>query len=210
MSHDKHAGTVIVAAHDELHAARVEAALHELSGWRVHVCRPSRLRGVVTDHPDAIVVLVLVDPETRRLLRGIRAWPRAPAIIALSDDTASLWTSTSRATGVRAVLPLRATADELAAAVRGVHAGLFVLHPEALARSTARDPGVASGAPLTAREREVLELMADGASNRIIASRLAISRHTAKFHVASILTKLGAGSRTEAVATALRAGLLTV
>ncbi len=210
MNHGKHAGTVIVAAHDEHHAARVEAALHELSGWRVHVCRPSRLRGVLADHPDAIVVLVLADPETRRLLRGIRAWPRAPAIIALSDDISAVWTSTARAAGVRAVLPLRATADELTAAVRGVHAGLFVVHPAALARSNARDTDVAAGAPLTTREREVLELMADGASNRIIASRLAISRHTVKFHVASILTKLGAGSRTEAVATALRAGLLTV
>jgi DNA-binding NarL/FixJ family response regulator len=53
-------------------------------------------------------------------------------------------------------------------------------------------------------------LMADGANNRVIASRLAISRHTVKFHVASILVKLGAKSRTEAVAVALRRGLLAV
>ena len=210
MSHGKPAGTVIVAAHDDRHAARIEAALHELSGWRVYVCRPSRLRSLLADHPDAIAVVVLADPETRRLLRGIRAWPRAPAIIALTDDAPGEWTSASRAAGVRAALPLRATADELTAAVRGVQAGLFVVHPEALARADVRDTDVASGAPLTAREREVLELMAEGASNRIIASRLAISRHTVKFHVASILAKLGAGSRTEAVATALRAGLLTV
>jgi len=66
------------------------------------------------------------------------------------------------------------------------------------------------GAPLTPREREILELMADGANNRVIASRLGISRHTVKFHVASILAKLGTRSRTEAVAAALRGGLLTV
>ena len=210
MSHGKPAGTVIVAAHDAVLAARVEAALHGLSDWRVDVCTPFRLRGVVAEHPDAIVVLILAAPATRRFLRGIRAWPRAPAIIALSDDPSELWTSTSRAIGVRAVLPLRATADELTAAVHGLHAGLLVVHPEALARSKVRDTGVASGAPLTTREREVLELMADGASNRIIASQLAISRHTVKFHVASILTKLGATSRTEAVARALRAGLLTI
>ena len=69
---------------------------------------------------------------------------------------------------------------------------------------------VAEGAPLTAREREIVELMAEGASNRIIALRLAISRHTVKFHVASILAKLGAKSRTGAVAVALRRGLLAV
>src|SRR6266849_5220073 len=78
------------------------------------------------------------------------------------------------------------------------------------ARLDAGGAAVASGAPLTPREREIVELMADGANNRIIASRLAISRHTVKFHVASILAKLGARSRTEAVALALRRGLLAV
>jgi DNA-binding CsgD family transcriptional regulator len=69
---------------------------------------------------------------------------------------------------------------------------------------------VGAGASLTPREREIVDLMADGANNRVIASRLAISRHTVKFHVASILVKLGAKSRTEAVAVALRRGLLAV
>ena len=95
-------------------------------------------------------------------------------------------------------------------AERAVHAGLLVLHPEALVPALAGDTAVASGTPLTSREREILELMADGANNRVIASRLAISRHTVKFHVASILAKLGAASRTEAVALALRSGLLAV
>jgi two-component system, NarL family, nitrate/nitrite response regulator NarL len=76
--------------------------------------------------------------------------------------------------------------------------------------STVGGAAAVSGMPLTAREREILEMMADGASNRAIASRLAISRHTVKFHVAAILAKLGARSRTEAVALALRRGLLAV
>jgi DNA-binding NarL/FixJ family response regulator len=63
---------------------------------------------------------------------------------------------------------------------------------------------------LTSREREILELIAEGANNRVVAARLAISRHTVKFHVASILAKLGARSRTEAVARAVRAGVLAV
>ena len=107
-------------------------------------------------------------------------------------------------------MPLRATAAELAAAAAAVHAGLLVLHAEALAPSKARDATVAARAPLTSREREILELMADGANNRIMASGLGISRHTVKFHVAAILAKLGARSRTEAVALALRRGLVAV
>jgi DNA-binding NarL/FixJ family response regulator len=203
-------GTVIVVAHDSMQVARVEAALHRLDGWRIDVCRPSKLRRCSEEHPEAIVVMVLADPGTRRMLRAIRSWPRPPAIIALSREPAELWTAASRALGLRAALPLGATADELAGAVRAVHSGLYVVHPEALARSTAGGRAVAPGAPLTPREREILEMMAEGANNRVIASRLAISRHTVKFHVASILTKLGARSRTEAVASALRGGLLAV
>jgi NarL family two-component system response regulator YdfI len=61
---------------------------------------------------------------------------------------------------------------------------------------------------LTPREIEVLRLMADGASNKIIAHKLGISDHTAKFHVTSILSKLNAGSRTEAVTLGVRMGLV--
>jgi DNA-binding NarL/FixJ family response regulator len=61
---------------------------------------------------------------------------------------------------------------------------------------------------LTARERQVIELMVQGLSNRRIADVLAISEHTAKFHVNSILSKLGASTRTEAVVEALRRGLV--
>jgi DNA-binding NarL/FixJ family response regulator len=91
-----------------------------------------------------------------------------------------------------------------------VHSGLLALHPEALVPSRASDTALATETPLTPREREIVELMAEGANNRTIALRLAISRHTVKFHVASILVKLGARSRTEAVAVALRRGLLAV
>jgi len=65
-----------------------------------------------------------------------------------------------------------------------------------------------NGAPLTPRELEVLAAMADGASNKAIARRLGISFHTAKFHVAAILAKLDADSRTEAVARAAHLGLV--
>jgi two-component system, NarL family, nitrate/nitrite response regulator NarL len=61
---------------------------------------------------------------------------------------------------------------------------------------------------LTPREAEVLNLLAEGLSNKLVADRLKISEHTAKFHVNAILTKLGAETRTEAVVLAARRGLL--
>lgn len=64
------------------------------------------------------------------------------------------------------------------------------------------------GTTLTVREREVLRLMAQGLGNKGIAAALGISSHTAKYHVASVLAKLGAHSRTEAVTRGLREGLL--
>ncbi len=62
--------------------------------------------------------------------------------------------------------------------------------------------------PLTARELEVLQLLAEGLPNKLIAAQLHISEHTAKFHVSAIMLKLGAASRTEAVTQAARRGLL--
>ena len=65
-------------------------------------------------------------------------------------------------------------------------------------------------APLTARERQVAELLVEGASNKMIARRLDISVHTAKFHVAAVLEKLGARNRSDAVAIALKDGLVSL
>jgi len=201
---------VIVVALDSTRAARVEVALRLLKGWRIDVGRPRQLEGLLAERPEAIVALVLDAAAGRRMLRTMRAWPRTPAIIAVSDDPAQLWTSAARALGLRAALPFSATDEELATGVRAVHAGLLALHPDALAPSRVGDAAADAGAPLTPREREIVELMAEGSSNRTIALRLTISRHTVKFHVASILAKLGARSRAEAVAVALRRGLLAV
>jgi two-component system, NarL family, response regulator YdfI len=115
--------------------------------------------------------------------------------------------------GVRAVLPREISAEQLRAALRAVVAGLIVAHPAEVGAllpapaSTMNDvPPLAE--PLTKREREVLQMLASGLANKEVAARLAISDHTAKFHVASILGKLGASTRTEAVAIGIRRGLV--
>jgi len=94
--------------------------------------------------------------------------------------------------------------------------GLTVLESTSLdlvLRSPNRPAKGSSGAlvePLTEREVEVLGLVAAGLGNKEVASRLEISEHTVKFHVASIMGKLGAGSRTEAVTLAIRQGLIMI
>lgn len=108
-------------------------------------------------------------------------------------------------------LPADIDGPALAATVRAVAQGLTVVTPGLI---TAEDhpinqPAIASDL-LTPREREVLVLIADGLPNKAIARELGISEHTAKFHVGSVLGKLGAASRAEAVMLATRRGLLSV
>ena len=110
--------------------------------------------------------------------------------------------------GVSAVLEIDADEAQLGAAVASATQGLLTLP----AGSTeAVDPEVAMTLPpepLTPRELEILRLLAGGDSNKTMANRLGISVHTVKFHVSSILDKLGVSSRTEAVALGLRLGIV--
>lgn len=115
--------------------------------------------------------------------------------------------------GIRGILPADAPLGQLVSAVAAVARGLMVFHPsESAPAGTPSPTGNVEIAellePLTPREREVLQMLASGLGNKQIAAHLEISEHTAKFHVASILGKLGASSRTEAVSLGLRRGLI--
>ncbi|MBX9845901.1 MAG: LuxR C-terminal-related transcriptional regulator [Xanthobacteraceae bacterium] len=116
---------------------------------------------------------------------------------------------------VRAVLPPTVDGDLLRAAVVIVAAGFTISETERLHGFSEEHPGptrpldVDDGEKaLTPREHEVLSLLAHGASNKVIARELRISVHTAKFHVASVLAKLGARNRSDAVAIGIRRGLI--
>ena len=137
------------------------------------------------------------------------------SILLLVDDPATFPVRDAIRSGVRGILPRRASRDELVAAVQAVAAGLVILHPDStVAAVPGRTPDTDRTSslvePLTFREKEVLSILAEGGSNKEIASRLSISEHTAKFHVASIMSKLGAASRTEAVTLAIRQGLIMI
>ncbi len=106
--------------------------------------------------------------------------------------------------------------NEITAALHAASEGLVVMSPEILEILWPSGSEIAAfdelppGEPLTSRESEVLALLADGAANKEIAARLHISEHTVKFHVSSILNKLGATSRTEAVTRGYKEGLIVI
>jgi two-component system nitrate/nitrite response regulator NarL len=130
--------------------------------------------------------------------------PPALALLLEEADAAEVL-----AAGARGMVFRDVEAPRLAAALRALGAGLMVFD-EALLGPPARPRPPAPALPeaLTPRETEVLQLLAQGLSNRRIAERLGISEHTAKFHVNAIVTKLGAQTRTEAAMRAARLGLV--
>jgi two-component system, NarL family, response regulator YdfI len=208
--------TVLVASPRAPARARLEAVVAASRALRLVSGLPDvpLARQVQALRPD----VVLLDLDGRRLdaLLGELPEPATAAVVVLADAPRRVRADLVVERGpVRAVLPRDATSGEILAAIEAVGAGLVALHPDVLAPRARREPLPARGAadpaqPLTAREIEVLGMLAEGLGNKIIAARLGISTHTAKFHVASILAKLGAGSRTEAVTIAMRRGLVAI
>ena len=196
--------------------------------WRGSLERLLRADPAVTivglaDHPSALrrliegsyVDAVLADAPPPDDLSGWQlAHGRTAFVVLLEGDDPEAGVE-ALAAGAVAILPRTARADEILRAIAAASQGLAVL-PRALlaalveadAPQDAPPSGDDAGARLTRREFEVLAAMADGASNKAIARRLGISFHTAKFHVAAILAKLDADSRTEAVTRAAQLGLV--
>jgi DNA-binding NarL/FixJ family response regulator len=140
------------------------------------------------------------------------------SVVALVEPASLAASSNALRDGVRAVLLNDVSPEQLVAALQAAATGLLVLHPAQVA-AQASSNGFASTPPrarqlneftepLTPRENEVLQMLASGLANKEIAAKLAISEHTVKFHVASILGKLGAATRTEAVSIGIRRGLI--
>lgn len=110
-----------------------------------------------------------------------------------------------RRAGVGGVLQSNASAEQIVQAIKCIASGLMVFDSTFAAQSSEHKP---LAEQLTPREGEVLRLLANGLGNKEIAAKLNISEHTIKFHIRSILGKLGAASRTEAVTRGLRNGLI--
>ncbi len=178
-----------------------------------------------------VAVVALSSPESEAGmvagLKGAReegAGPAGVAAVILTDRAAA--PGGGPPAGALALLPRDVEPVQLIAAVYAAAAGLAVIHPDLeaaagggppyartrgtrpLGAAAGRSPRAGAFPELTPREREVLRMMADGLPNKTIAAELGITSHTVKFHIASILSKLDAESRTEAVTLGIRHGMI--
>lgn len=165
--------------------------------------------------PELVVMEVGEFSSALRSISAIQGMG-APAFVLLASQLTRNELRRALQSGIRAVLPRDGSLAELAAAIDAVSSGLAVISAEDLevllptpSEMPVNDE-LALGEPLTSRETEVLSMLAEGAGNKEIATRLHISEHTAKFHVSSILAKLGAATRTEAVSRGYREGLILI
>ena len=147
-------------------------------------------------HPDVVLWQISPDEDAAPVLHALAHQP----VVLLTSNTAS---ELIRA-GARGVLGPGVSEVQIGIALQAAAADLVVLSPESTTSPAASQ--AASG--LTARETEVLRMIAEGLANKEIAYRLGISEHTVKFHVSALLGKLGAGSRAEAVGAGIRQGVI--
>lgn len=182
-----------------------------------------RLRELLAEHPDypvigegdvaeaaveraADVIVWDLGRDPVDLRRQIAAIPAGDIPLLLIGPGAGM--ADALAAGARGYLAVEPDGRRLAAALQAVAHGLLVTDPAAA--ETLEADEFTAVETLTAREHDVLQLLAEGLANKEIARRLHISDHTVKFHVNAILGKLGARTRTEAVTRAARQGLITL
>ena len=209
---------VLIIADDPLARAGLAAVLADQPGLVIcgRASSLDDLRAAVDLYRPDVLLWDAGWHPTPSLARLADLEARVPVAILLPDeaDAHQAWTA-----GARGLLRRDAEPSRIAAALAAAVHGFAVIEPdfaEALRsslpdRATSRSEGAGRAAlvePLTPRELDVLRLMAEGLPNKTIAARLKISEHTVKFHVNTILGKLGVASRTEAVVRATRLGLI--
>ena len=211
---------VIIAAESALARRGIEQLLRGPGVEIVASIAPLSSLDVEPEEPDsADLIIATAEPShfatTLQKLADADLFRDLPVVL-LAEILDPQTTAQALRMGARAVLPAELPRAQLLAALEAVWRGFLVAMPVEVETIVAAYKIPASATndveellePLTPREQEVLRMLALGLANKEIAARLKISEHTVKFHVAAILGKLGAASRTEAVALGIRHGLI--
>jgi DNA-binding NarL/FixJ family response regulator len=210
MKQERH---LLIVAADPLARSALAASCENLPGWQVKgLVNPSTAEDHLADlEEESEIDLLIWDLGWEAAADATTEFQELeiPLLLLLSDaeQAQEAWSA-----GARAMVSREVSGEILEAALNAASCGLLVLDP-ALATSFLPSPldlDHALEEELTPREMEVLQLLAEGMTNKAIAEQLQISRHTVKFHVNAILGKLNAQSRTEAVVRATRTGLLAL
>ena len=203
---------VLVVASSPVVRAGLESLLARTGEYAVlGAAALPRFHGDALTEPDVIVLALRGGGEEELAHDLAPDASTGPVIVVLGAEPVADWGPRVLRLGARAVLAETAGAAELAAAIEAAVAGLVALPPELISvagRAQLRSETAVAPQPLTAREVEVLGLLAAGLGNKVIAGRLAISEHTVKSHVTSLFAKLAVSTRAEAVAAGVRQGLL--
>jgi DNA-binding NarL/FixJ family response regulator len=192
-----------------IHAGRFAALRSAPELEMLPVALPSTLLfRVQSENPDAILIAAgeafLASVRHRRALEEVFA--ETPTVLLAAAPGVATVRSAARMK-IYSVLPMEVTTAQLAAAISATVAGFAVTLPRSASGPEESIPG---SEHLTPREVEVLRLMARGYRNKQLAAVLNISEHTAKFHVSSVMAKLGARTRTEAVTIGVTRGLVAI
>jgi two-component system, NarL family, response regulator YdfI len=207
---------VLIKASTEVARAGLESLLQNYPS--LHILRDpfnedESAESAIADVQPDVVIAELESREDDAASEVLNAAANGTPVVLLVPGSATEWVDVFQQ-GVKAVLPVNATGPQIAAAAEAAVAGLVVLHPsevETLLKAQAiNESAEVLREALTPREIEVLRLLAEGLGNKEIASRLGVSEHTVKFNVASIMGKLGAASRTEAVMLGIRHGIVLI
>ena len=209
---------VVVSAKSAITRAGLEALLRADARFEVvgEGRRAADFIRVAIDVSADVILIDGADQELFSILAHSTHQIGSPAVVLLMHDPTRNEIRRALQSGIRVMLLQDSAPHEIAAAIEAAAAGLSVLSGELLdtllpaSAELSVGEDLPAGEPLTSRESEILALLAEGAGNKEIASRLHISEHTVKFHVSSVLAKLGAATRTEAVSRGYKEGLIVM
>lgn len=201
---------MLVVAESAIRRAGLEALVRNSASLEFAGAGSHTLLRTGNEQQNDVILIDLDSPETLAESLGSAQSP----LVALVDEPDPVSAALGLRANARAILLRDSSAEQIEIAIEAVHHGFTLLDTatavELASRVAARRLELDAPAldELTPRELEVLSLLAEGKVNKEISSALEISEHTVKFHISSILDKLDVATRTEAVTTALRAGLI--